>query len=196
MSLLATACSEPAISIERALFETMLTIEDGTIVSGADSYISTSDLTTYAARYGGNATGTEILKERAILNAMLYIESFEPKLYGSRVSGLQELAWPREQVPKQIVNVYYANNVVPSGIKNALSEAALIELANPGELIATIDAGAYGQVSVRQKVGPLETETRYSADGADAMKVYSRILYFMRPFLVSGSGGNRAVRGN
>lgn len=143
-------------------------VEDGTGVAGANAYISAAYLAAYAEDAGiavpaGNAEG-------AIVRASRWIDgTFGARFPGSRVKGRgQGLEWPRTGAT-DYSGALIASDEVPAEIQRATAEAALRELRSPGSLApdqATGTAGASVK-RVRKKVGPLETETEYSA-GASA----------------------------
>lgn len=73
-----------------------LIIEDGTVVSGAQSYVSVADLDTYAAtRDDVTLPATDAGKETILLEAMDYLHTFAGMFKGDRVDIDQELDWPR-----------------------------------------------------------------------------------------------------
>lgn len=73
-----------------------LTIEDGTIVAGADSYATIAELATYATNYGFTLPSTDAEKEALLRRAALQMNLMKWK--GSRVESDQSLAWPRSDV--------------------------------------------------------------------------------------------------
>lgn len=179
----------------------MLVQEDGSVVSIADgdvadanTYSLEADVDAYASLYGFSFTGTTTAKEQAILRAMIYIESFEQHFKGTRVSANQVLSWPRNYVKNPLGTAYLSSTAIPSGVKNALCEAAILEAATPGTLTASLSGAAMNVKRQRRKVGPLETETEYSS-GADTSRTrYVRILEFLRPYL--GSASAYSIRGH
>lgn len=200
MSGIVPACSAPACDILGFVFPvyvTMLTVEDGSIVSiadgdaaDADTYVDVGTVSTYATRYGFSFSSTTLLQEQAILRAMIYIEAFEERFAGSRVSDLQVLSWPRAYVPNPRETDYLSSTTIPAGIKNALAEAAIIELASPGLLTQTIDSDDRFVIKERKKVGPLEKEVQYSdSRSSTARPEYTRILEFLKPFFATGNTG-------
>ncbi|MCK5746429.1 MAG: hypothetical protein KAH44_09440 [Oricola sp.] len=177
------------------VYETMLTIEDGSIVEDADSYCEIADVETYATRYGFSFSAEDLAQEQAILRAMIYIESFEDYFQGSRVSALQELSWPRAYVPNKLGTAYLASDAIPNGVKNALSEAAIAELASPGVLTATVSHSNANVKRKRDKIGPLETEVEYFGGVSLDAKTYTRILEFLRPYFRTAKSAY-SVRGH
>lgn len=204
MSGFGPACSSPACARLQfyPAFVTMLVQEDGSIVSVADgdandanTFSLEADVDAYAALYGFSFTGTTTAKEQAILRAMIYIESFEDSLRGSRVSVNQVLSWPRNYVSNKLNTGYLSATAIPPGVTNALNEAAILELATPGVLTASISGAAMNVKRQRRKVGPLETETEYSAGADTTVTQYRRILEFLRPYLNVG-GASYTIRGH
>jgi ATP phosphoribosyltransferase len=93
-------------------------VEDGTGVTGANSYVSTTTLTTFAtARSVTLTAGAETL----LIQAMDYIESQRYK--GLKVGYTQVLQWPRYDV---YIDGYYATPTdIPQQLKDALCHAAI-----------------------------------------------------------------------
>lgn len=180
----------------------MLVQEDGSIVSvaegdaaDANTFSLEADVEAYATLYGFSFTGTTLQREQAILRAMIYLESFESLLKGSRVSVNQVLSWPRAYVPNALNTGYIPSTSIPSGVKNALNEAAILELASPGVLTAAISGAATNVRRTRKKLGPMESEIEYSGSVTTATTQYTRILEFLRPYLKGGSA-SYSIRGH
>ena len=76
----------------------MLTVEDGTIVAGADSYISLADARLYAEKYGIILDADDTKAEISLRNAGRYLNSKENTFQGSRVSSEQLMSFPRSGV--------------------------------------------------------------------------------------------------
>jgi hypothetical protein len=184
-----------AIGVFISDYETMLTIEDGTIVEDADSYVTIDNVATYATRYGGTwSPATDLVAEQAILRAMLYIEGFDDQYCGSRVSAAQELSWPREYVPNPRAGSYLSSSEIPKGLKNAVCEAAIIELASPGTLQTSSLSSTQTVKRLKQKVDVLEKETEYFEGTQTAKRDrFEKINAWLEPFLCVGS--NKVVRG-
>lgn len=177
-------------------YETMLTLEDGSIVEDADTLALSASVATYATRYGFSwSPADEQTGEQAILRAMIYIESFEDYLQGQRVSALQELSWPRNYVVNKLGTAYLANDAIPGGVVNAVCEAAIAELASPGVLTATVSHSNANVKRKREKIGPMEDEVEYFGAVSLDAKTYTRILEFLRPYLRTAKGAY-SVRGH
>jgi hypothetical protein len=75
----------------------MLVIEDGSIVSGSDSYVSRADYIAYAASLGVTVPDTAATDVQ-LVKAAQYIGSFEGRLKGTRVTRDQYMAYPRKDL--------------------------------------------------------------------------------------------------
>lgn len=126
-----------------------LTIEDGSGVSGADSYASITDLTTYASSYGFILPTTDAEKEALLRRAALQMNLMKWK--GQRVSATQSLAWPRWDV--EVDCEILPSNAIPARIQYgqmALASEIYADDLAPPEV-------AQGPM-VRQKVDVIEVE--------------------------------------
>lgn len=73
----------------------MIIIEDGSIVSGANSYVTRAELISYADERGTtveDTADTDVL----LIKAADFMETYDGRFVGSRVSADQLLAWPRQ----------------------------------------------------------------------------------------------------
>lgn len=131
------------------------TVEDGTIVSGANSYASVSYADDYHTDRGNSGwTGADAVKEAALIKATDYIEqTYSRRFTGLRYDEDQDLSWPRE-------NDYVDSNVIPSELKQATALLALEALSNDLN-----PALARGGAVKREKVDVLEVEYMDSARG-------------------------------
>ena len=109
-----------------------LIIEDGTIVTGAQSYVSASDCRIYALARGLKFTD-DAAGEQALVRATTWLDSAYPWT-GARTGGRgQPLQWPRQNVTDVEGNPI-ANDEIPQEVVSACCEAAVRELAKPGSL--------------------------------------------------------------
>lgn len=158
-----------------------ITVEDGTIVSGANSYVSVAELTTYCDERNITLAGTFDSEDLLIL-AMDYVEGLEFK--GLKKTSTQPLQWPRTDV---IIDGYFNDvDVIPTELKNGLMQAAV-----------AIDAGNnplqnQPRKTVREKVGDLEVQ--YS-DSASSVVIDRKIRFLLRKLLAGGGGGNNITVG-
>lgn len=103
-----------------------LIVEDGSIVSGANSYITESQLDTYATARGIDLVHDE---EVLVLKAMDYFESFSGQFKGSLVSRDQPLCFPRSNI--EVEGWYWSSSEIPRQVINAV--LALCLEINDGE---------------------------------------------------------------
>jgi DnaT-like ssDNA binding protein len=147
-------------------------VENGTVVTGANSYVSAADFTAYALARGVTLTsGAETL----LIQAMDYIESLS--FIGTKWTRDQSLQWPR-------LNVHidgYANDVnhIPQELINAQMQVAMAIDTGNGPL-ATV-----ARSTKRERVGELEVE--YMA-GAAATPIVRTINAMLWKLLANGFG--------
>lgn len=103
------------------------TVEDGSGVSGANSYVSVADADAYFADIGApadwsGATTTE--KEQALVKGTQYLEAHYRWSSGSIGSDDQGLGWPRSGAEDRYGRSI-DDDVVPEAVKQATCEAAV-----------------------------------------------------------------------
>lgn len=104
-------------------------VEDGSIVAGADSYISVNDATQYhAARLhrASWATADATTQEQALITATQFVDAYI-RFYGSRVSQDQPLEWPRKDVYDRDGRLLPSDEI-PQRLKDAVCEQAFAAL--------------------------------------------------------------------
>ena len=91
-----------------------IVVEDGSIVTGANSYVSRADVIAYAASRGVTLADTTAT-DAYLIKSCDYLESFADKFKGERYSRDQALCWPRagveiegydwseDEVPRQLI---------------------------------------------------------------------------------------------
>jgi hypothetical protein len=141
-----------------------LIIEDGSQVVGANSYITTTELTTYATARGVTLTASA---EVLIISAMDYIESLAYQ--GYKVSSTQALQWPRSYV--YIDGYAFASDDIPQHLKDGLAQVAIAIDAGNGPL-TTI-----GRAKKKVKAGPVEVEYADNATSVAVVRTISAALY-------------------
>ena len=154
-----------------------LIVEDGSNVSGANTYITVAELDTYAADRGVTITAAdEAAKGLLIIEAMDYIESLD--YIGFKNQEDQSLQWARANVV--IDSFLIPVNSIPKLLKDAEAEVALAidQGESPLEQIE--------RVTQREKVGSLEVE--YSNNGQSTTLI-RKIHAKLNKLLKSGSGG-------
>lgn len=110
-----------------------LIVEDGTIVADANSYISLSELRSFALSFGVTLSTDDSELEADALKAMQYLMNQNYK--GERVSKDQELDWPRKNV--YLYGFEIEETTIPRDLKSAQSEL-VIQLHNSVDILPTV----------------------------------------------------------
>lgn len=106
-----------------------IVVEDGTLVSGANSYSSVADFKTWAdAR--GITYGTDEVIGQQMLRSMDYLETLDYQ--GLKADENQALQWPRDQV--YIDGYAIEANEIPKELKAALYECIKTEIDSDSRL--------------------------------------------------------------
>lgn len=137
----------------------MIIVEDGTIVSGANSYASVDDFKTYAD-LRGVTYGTDAAIEILLIKAMDVIESKADLFKGDKQTSAQALQWPRYNV---YIDGFYSTGIPKQLIYGQLALA--VESATQ-DLQPTIGQGTQKRV----KVDVIEVEY----EGARQTSIFSK----------------------
>ena len=162
-----------------------ITVEDGSTVAGANSYITFSDYSTWAdARFGSGrstAPADATAAEPFIFRAMDYFEELD--FVGYKATSTQALQWPRSWVT--IDGNIVSSTSIPDEVKNALFELAYAEETSVGEL-NTLD-----RRTSSAKVGDISISY---ADNSSAKTTSPSIHRALRKLLSGGIGGFKVSR--
>lgn len=125
-----------------------LVVETGSVVSGANSYITAAEYRAWAVDRGITVAESDDAIERSILRAMDY---FEQLLFiGNKANENQPLQWPRTEA---LIDGYYADATeIPTQVKRALYEATKVEIDGNSQH-NNID-----RRTIREKVGDIEVQ--------------------------------------
>lgn len=171
-----------------------LTVEDGTGLADAESYVSVADCEAYCTARGLTfSTGATPDKEAALRRATSYIDgAYRARFIGWRTNGrAQALAWPRRDAFDVATGEYLVSDEIPPELVAATCEAAVRELAEPGALAPDLERGG----AIRSlKAGSVGIEY---AGNAPVATTFTAIENALAPLLNSTGGGlvGRAVRG-
>lgn len=160
-----------------------LIVEDGSIVAGAESYISVVEADLYHENRGNTDWDAIDDKEALLRRATDYmVGKYRLRWAGSKVSFEQPLDWPRAYVPvaDSLDGLYYMSDSVPLAVKNACAILALKSYA-----AALIKDQTQKVVSVQ--VGPITTT--YEPSAPTAVK-YSEVDNMLAPYLKGGSASS------
>ena len=155
-----------------------LVVEDGSIVTGADSYIAAAEYSAWADKRFTSARATapddEAATDALIYRATDYFESQNFK--GSQVYDDQPMQWPRSGV--YIDGKSIASDEIPKEVKLSIYELTYAQETGNGAL------NAVGRAEKRTKVDVIEVE--YMDNAASSTLTPSTSLAMKK--LVAGGG--------
>jgi len=129
-----------------------LIVEDGSEVSGANSYVSIDNFIAWADARGVTYPALPELQQK-ILRAMDYIESLS--FVGQKNTDTQALQWPRAYVTIDGYSV--ESDEIPPELKVAVYEATKIEIDGDSKLTAS------ERETIKEKIGDIEVTYASSA---------------------------------
>lgn len=160
-----------------------LTIEDGSGVAGANSYVTDNEYVSYAAARGLTIATTPVARQIELIKSMDYIFNQEKNMRGFRTVDAQENAYPRQDV--YIRNVLLDNDVIPQELKNAQMEGGAA--ANSFDLLINKT-----QSNIQRKKLDV-METVFFDGGSWETTRIERVDNYLRPLLAT-AGITRTVR--
>ena len=160
-----------------------LIVETGSIVAGADSYISLVDARTMAALYGWALPATDPAAEIALRNGANYVGLFEPEMKGSRVSAEQSLAYPRKDAT--VFGFDISETSIPGRLQIAQIAAAV-------EIGAGLDprASTDGRVVASEQVTGAVAVSYFNNGNTGATVRLTKAIDALKPLLSSGNNGS------
>ena len=160
-----------------------LIIEDGSLVSGANSYVSDAEYVAYAAARGKSIGLDATAREIELIKAMDYIEGHRAKFKGDKFTEEQALQWPRAFV--QIDGFYIDTDEIPVDLKNAQLAAASI--LNTEDLLLT----GSNQNIQREKLDKLEV-AYFSGGSYETVRTETVDVYLNSLLKAAGGAGINA----
>ena len=157
------------------------TVEDGTGLSNANSYLAVADADSYFADRGNEdwAAQDTTAKEQALVRATFAINAWlRGKWRGAKFTATQSLAWPRSGVVDED-GYELATDAVPQPVKDATAEVALIELTERF-LQTSVDRS---NMVASQSVGPISVT--YRGD-APSIKYYPHVMAILTGLASTG----------
>jgi len=128
-----------------------IVVEDGSIVAGANSYVTEAEFITYAESRGVTiATADDA--DAMLIKAADYLESFAAQFKGVKVERDQSLSWPRSGAV--IEDWEWSNDEIPRQVLNAQLAVALEIKAgedpfNPSTSLPVVSERVEGAVHVQ-----------------------------------------------
>jgi hypothetical protein len=164
-----------------------LIVEDGTVVTGANTYYSLASADDYFTQRGNTTWigyGNDA-KTYALIKACQYMENLDWN--GVATLEDQELVWPR-------IGMIYSSGYsvesseIPRNIKWAQAELAYRYIVD-GDVEPDITTGEKNVIMEKVDV----IEIRYSGTGKSTFKTYQRVDNLLSPFLKYGGGGGTII---
>jgi hypothetical protein len=130
-----------------------LVVEDGSIVTGANSYVDVATARTYATDRGLTLSADDATVESQLVLAMDYLEALRDEYQGSKTDTTtpQNLQWPRQNVV--IDGEDFSDSAIPVELVDAQCRLA-VEQETGYDLFPT-DSGKF---ITKEQTGPLVTE--------------------------------------
>lgn len=171
-------------------------VEDGTGITDANSYASVAFADAYFTDFANAAWAalTQPAKESALMQASQYIDLVWSRVYpGTKYRETQGLGWPR------LVCCKDTDPTFPLALQKACAEYAVRASAGPLAPDPSYDDTGRQASLVREKVGPIEEERRWTSSTGviqpTLFRPYPVPDGMMRSFLpVSGFAGGRVIR--
>lgn len=140
-----------------------LVVEDGSVVTGANTYVTLAEFKAWADDRG-ITYGTDDAVTQSIYRAMDYLERLQ--FIGNKANENQPLQWPRTEA---LIDGYYADATeIPTPVKLALYEAIVVEAAGNSEL------EVQDRKTIREKIGDIEVQY---ADNSENRKITPALQY-------------------
>lgn len=136
-----------------------LTVEDGSIVTDANTYASAAGFNTYLSSRGKSLSGLNGTVEQLLLKAMDYLEPHD--FIGYKSTKAQPLQWPRTDVT--IDGFSLETDEIPDDLVYAQIEIA-IAMDEGNDPLA-----AQARTTQKEKVGDIEVE--YASDAKDTVEL-------------------------
>ena len=163
--------------------------EDGSVVSGANSYVTESEVSVYFTDVGKDDTAwlalTSTGKEQAVLRSARFLEAeFGPDFMGTRRQRGQALSWPRYGVTG-LDNYLVDSTTVPSEV--LLAQFELIFKTVDGTEFYTDVAESSSTLEEKEvQIGPIKSKKKYRTSAAgEAFHAYVESL--LDPYLRGGA---------
>ena len=163
-------------------------VEDGSIVFGANSYVSLIDARAILTPLGQDLDLVDAIAEQQILNAGRYIEAFRASYKGWKTTNNQPLQWPRSGV--EIDNDWIASDVIPQDLIDSQVFAAY-EFSNGQPLQPSLS----GQSIASEEVVGAVKVSYFDIGAIDGSSTLVRVDDSLNPLLKSDAFAMRGLRG-
>jgi len=166
-----------------------LIVEDGSIVLGANTYVTIAEYTAYAEGFGVTVEDTNAFKVQ-LIKAAQYIASKESQLMGDMVERYQPLSYPRNNLT-DLDNFSWQNNEIPTLVKNCQMSLALDIQA--GEDLYNLSQSSSVGIKSEEVKGAVKVE--YAVADSQRIARHSRSQSLLAALMVRGGLGVPLVMG-
>ncbi len=166
-----------------------LIVEDGSIVLGANTYVTIAEYTAYAEGFGVTVEDTNAFKVQ-LIKAAQYIASKESQLMGDMVERYQPLSYPRNNLT-DLDNFSWQNNEIPTLVKNCQMSLALDIQA--GEDLYNLSQSSSVGIKSEEVKGAVKVE--YAIADSQRIARHSRSQSLLAALMVRGGLGIPLVMG-
>lgn len=161
-----------------------LTVEDGSGVTGANSYVTVDEIKAYALARGLDLPDTDPAIEVFAVQAFDYVESYRTRYQGMKSNVALPQQFPRTGV---VVDGYYVTSIeIPIQLKNAQCQATSEAFGT--DLMPNSSAGIK-----KEKVDVLEVEYQDAPGGVSASPSFPKVDSLLAPLLKTGGGWRPSV---
>jgi hypothetical protein len=169
-----------------------LTVEDGTGVAGANSYCPGTYVRQYALNGGLTfpGTGDDALIAYAT-QAVLYLETLEPRFKGRPVWAGQPLCWPRRHVWFRGAEVPF--DVIPARVIDAQCQLMIEAAAGTVLLPTRLPNNQGGGFIISEKVDVLETHYSDKFGTGISTPIFKAVEALLLPYLNQSFQGGLQV---
>jgi hypothetical protein len=166
-----------------------ITVEDGSVVTGANSYATVVATKAFAAERGIDLPAVDADIEKLLINAMDYLEGLRSEYQGSKTAKTNPLQWPRSGV---VVDGFVVDtDEIPTCLVQAQMQLAC-DCYELGDLAPVGD----GRVVVKERVEGA-VEIGYADHGdSNPQPQLTAAMKLLEPLLNSGlfGGAGTAIR--
>ncbi len=166
-----------------------LIVEDGSIVLGANTYVTIAEYIAYAEGFGVTVEDTNAFKVQ-LIKAAQYIASKESQLMGDMVERYQPLSYPRNNLT-DLDNFSWQNNEIPTLVKNCQMSLALDIQA--GEDLYNLSQSSSVGIKSEEVKGAVKVE--YAIADSQRIARHSRSQSLLAALMVRGGLGIPLVMG-
>lgn len=161
-----------------------LTVEDGTGVTGADSYVSISEIRTYAVNRNLTLPAGDADIESLARSAVDYLEGRRSDYKGVKATSTQDLQWPRIDVDADGIVVgitvdgyELSPTAIPKELK--LAQCQLCVEINSNDILPTSTTFAVK----RERVDAIETEYAVKPGSESFIPEMPKVEALLEPLL-------------